>query len=977
MLQKEIIDISLAQGLNQITDEKISREGTTVLSNARFNKIGEISKVKGYALSGGLNNRAIVTDGKGAIHVMGEHSIHSLSSNGWVITSNFNGSPLVETSFINNDSYDHTETDIAVGGTHMAHVAIVRKGSLTPRTLITLECLETGIKISREDTTINRKTPKIFLVGGYIYLFYDDFTTGSVVGLKKYDLSLNEVLSKVVETYSSSNNVVGIDACYDESLMCFYIIHPATQNSTVTDRVIRVDLNGGIISGITPTPEWTLKGSVNNYASLAICSTENYVVTISANTSNQYTLTAYGKNLNLIDRDQLLYLYGDKATVVPTSNNEFVAAVSNNDKTYYDSPNFIITELGTSIFNVTSGSITQTAGNYMTRLAIASKAFLYNEDAYCIVKVIDDSNAHHYIFNLNKLTILGRFSPEAAVRTDQPFMTGDYHAFTSLSKVVEVDTGKFIGSIVRKKTVDQNDPSRALSSVSSVRVDIDFSENIYSKALVGDSLLVTNGLTMEIDSGHAYENGFLAAPDILRLTSTYDSINNNHPSKTYSYCAVYEYYDSDGQLTRSAPSTIKTITTASTTSYMTVTFLRPINSFKGMAGTMSKDPVAVIYRTQHNGTTFYRCGEVLSPGTSFDDDTSDTDLSSREMLYTTGGVLQNDPAPIAKYSTSGGSRIFLAGLEVDEVAFSKKYVVGESIAFSDLFRISLATGGALDRSKVSGVGYMDGKLIIFRKRSIYVVQGDGPNELGQNDSFTAPEIVSGDVGCISHASIQNIPDGIMFQSDKGIWLLNRGLSLSYLGAGVDDAAKDLIVCSVVVDNDSEVRFYTETGKCLIYNYTMGQWSTSNMIAISADTLNGQVILTNGYAIKREEGFKDVGLTYSMTVRTPWFKTMSIQGFARVWTAKILGKFKSAHKLRIRVYYDYNTASYDEYIREPKLADKQYQYEIHLKRQKCEAIQFEITDTDQSGTCESMSLSGITLEAGVRKGSFKLPATRRT
>lgn len=976
MLQKQIIDISLAQGLNQITEEKISQEGSIVLSNAHFNKVGEISKVKGYTLIGGIPNRSIVTDAKGAVHAMGEQGVYSLSSNGWVVTSNFNGGPLVETSFINNDTYDHTETDIAYSGTHVAHVAIIRKGASSPKTLITLECLETGVKISKEDTAVNRRTPKIFIHQGEIYLFYYDFDIESYVGLKKYDLSLTETLSKKVSPYNNAGNIYGLDACYDETFMCFYVIHPEYQNSVMTDKVIRVDLVGNIVSSIVPTPERALLDSVNDYATFAICSTLDYVVTLTRNIDDEYTVTVYGKGLAIVKRELFTYVYGLKATISPVSNNQFVAAFSVEEKTYYDGAHHY-SALSTFPFSVAGSVITPGISLSFPRMTLASKAFTKGEDVYCISNLIDDSNAHFYILNLTDGTVLGRFSPETAVRTDQPFMAGDYHAFTSLSKVVEIDTGKYVGSIVRKKAVDQSDERRVLSSVSSVRVDLDFSENIYSKALVGDSLLVTNGLTIEVDSGRAYENGFLASPDVYRLETSYDTFNNGHPSKTYSYCVVYEYYDADGQLTRSAPSALKTITTPATTSYMTVSFLPPINTFKGMGGTTSKDPFTVIYRTQHNGTVFYRCGETLAGATSFDDATLDIDLSSREMLYTTGGVLQNDPAPIAKYSTSGGSRIFLAGLEVDEVAFSKKYLTGESVAFSDLFRISLATGGSLDRSKVSGLGYMDGKLIIFRKRSIYVVQGDGPNELGQNDSFTFPEIISGDIGCISHASIVNIPDGIIFQSDKGIWLLSRGLALSYLGAGVDDLGRDLITNAIVSDRDSEARFYTNTGKCLIYNFTLGQWSSCNITATSSDILNGDVILTNGYQIKKESGFTDIALPYSMTVKTPWFKTSSIQGFARVWTAKILGKYKSAHKLRVRVYYDYKTTGYDEYIREPKLADGQYQYEIHLKRQKCESIQFEITDTNQSGTCESMSLTGITLEAGVRKGSFKLPATRRT
>jgi predicted DNA-binding protein (UPF0251 family) len=96
----------------------------------------------------------------------------------------------------------------------------------------------------------------------------------------------------------------------------------------------------------------------------------------------------------------------------------------------------------------------------------------------------------------------------------------------------------------------------------------------------------------------------------------------------------------------------------------------------------------------------------------------------------------------------------------------------------------------------------------------------------------------------------------------------------------------------------------------------------------------------------------------------------------VWSATILGKYKSVHGLRVNVYYDYDETTVTTYTINPSSQDKQYQYRIHLGKQKCEAIQFEIFDIGQQDAGESMELTALTLEVGVKSGSYKLPATRK-
>src|SRR5690606_22632342 len=132
--------------------------------------------------------------------------------NGWVRTSGFNGSPLIETSFINNDSYDHTECDSDTRNGFAAHVALLRRGVSDRVILITLECLSTGVKISKEFNDVTAKTPKIFIANGFVYLFYCSYNAGDIITFRKFDLDLNQTIVDEIATFSSPANIYGIDA---------------------------------------------------------------------------------------------------------------------------------------------------------------------------------------------------------------------------------------------------------------------------------------------------------------------------------------------------------------------------------------------------------------------------------------------------------------------------------------------------------------------------------------------------------------------------------------------------------------------------------------------------------------------------------------------------------------------------------------------------------------------------------------------
>jgi len=411
--------------------------------------------------------------------------------------------------------------------------------------------------------------------------------------------------------------------------------------------------------------------------------------------------------------------------------------------------------------------------------------------------------------------------------------------------------------------------------------------------------------------------------------------------------------------------------------------------------------VIVVYRTQNNGTVFQKVTSITSP--VFNDPTvdsvvvtdtvDDTTLLANEFIYTTGGVFENIAPPSSSLLAAGKNRVFLAGLEDGSLLwFSKPHVAGEGVGFNDSFIIRVDDGDG----DITALAVMDDKVIVFKKNQIFAFAGDGPNEAGGGEGFTPAELVTTDVGCELPDSIAVSPDGLVFKSAKGRYLLNRALQVSYVGAnvegfnGLNDTSGDL------VGNVNQIRFTTSDGEALVYDYQIGEWGTfTNHKAVDAAVWLGDYayLKADGQVFRETANrFLDGNTKFSLTLRTAWIKVAGIQGFQRVRRVLILGEFKSGHILTVSVGYDYEDSFPESYSFDTAaildaveygdsatygadavyggVEDTVYQFERHLARQKCQAIRFEISDVFSGEAGEAFEISSLALMVGVKKGAFK-------
>lgn len=1020
MLQKQVITVPISEGLDLKTDQKQVMAGKSLqLQNVRFYKTGKIQKRFGLepliknTTSGDLSFLfALVSDNK-TINAISADGVHSLSpgSDQWDKMSDMKDIVKIKSEFLSKSAYNHFNPDMdyneSLGLIATVYREVQENNNLTanPAEFVTIviEDIATGVKKIRKISSINtqdykKSQQKIMITssGGEprIHVFYDytSFRLMNIVLDKNLDdvVAQNTVETFLVGTFSKYK----MDICRDAT----NIYLGSMMESTL--KVRKYSLAGALVSTYTNVLSYRLGTSLvgSNGLGFSICQTTTdihvFFIHNIVPAPNQSFIDGIGVSKSLMTTSITETLsssaWPDIRDIAIVANGSTIVMATTEAAVYPSDLTRV--EKFTAAFGAAYTYTEPTILNGVNRAVVLSRPFVLNDENFVVVKCPETSQPSGLVYNMDTEKFCANYSPFglSSSRVVQIASTTYYtgtcnsaivlgNAYTMIEKLYGVNTNSVSG-------YDFN------ANVAISKLSLNFNNELSSgtKQKIGETNYYTNGPTFSLDGRGAYESGFYLRPKIDAITSnTSGGTTPAVASKTFNYLAVYNYYNGQGELERSIPSPSVQITTAANTTYVNISVKNFRGTYKdsyyldsGSNYIQKYVSEIVLYRTENGGAVFYRVSSVpngqFAQNSNIADAAADSDIINNEILYTSGGVLESDSTPNAKFSTSGGNRLFLGGLEEeDEIAYSNRQIYGEAVSFSDFYRIRISSGTSADKSPMSALGYMDGKLIIFRQNSIYFIQGDGPNDTGLGGNFTDPEIVSSDVGCTDPRSVVNGPNGLMFKSRKGIYLLDRSLQASYVGASVEDFNLEGICSALVSDKFNEARFYTEGGNCLVYNFLFDSWSTFQaQTTVNADIwANNPVSIIGGLPFKEvEDSFIDDTTPYSVFVITPWLKLSGLQDFGRVYSLNILGEFKSAHTLRVTAYYDYATNYLEVYNVLPLISDSQYQYRIHLKKQKCESIQFVIEDVNPVG--ESMTLSALTLEVGIKSGSMKLPATRK-
>jgi hypothetical protein len=370
----------------------------------------------------------------------------------------------------------------------------------------------------------------------------------------------------------------------------------------------------------------------------------------------------------------------------------------------------------------------------------------------------------------------------------------------------------------------------------------------------------------------------------------------------------------------------------------------------------------------------------------FNDDYEDSELTTKESNPENGSVLENLAAPPCTLITASADRLFIAGIAGDPhtVRYSKLRSAGEVAAFHDALSVTIPEAGG----DITGLAFLNETIVVFRETAIYALDGRGYDNVGGGANYEA-RLVSNDCGAVSHEAIALGPMGLIFKSSRGWYVLNRGWTTQYIGGGVCDYDGETVYAVHLVESQHQVRIVT-SGRMLVWDYLADEGRGAWMEWEVTGALHGCVwsgthhyLATSSVRIQAEHG--DVNTTAGFDVEM-LLHLGAYQGFARVRKILVLGEYRSASRLRVRVgkyteseYFDDSTWTIS-----PTTVGGVLQLQHSPSQQQHQAIRVRLTlrpvpneGEVTSYVTEGIKLSAISVELGLKPGAFRhLPSTQR-
>jgi len=974
-LQKQVVPIKISGGIDTKTDpDQVIPGRLLTLENGIYTSLERIKKRNGYAalsasIEGSLNSitqGAALATFKNELNLFTGVELYSYSEStarwsdkGTAASFSISSKPVIR------NTYQQTTADAAQhssglqlftwedssGGSRYSIIDSITGETVVSNALIT----STAIK------------PKPFAIGNFLVIFYIEPVLHHLK-IKTFAITNPSVLYSTL-TASTTVNIANqnYDACATSTRVYF------SYNSTTGIGVNFITSTLGL---------GTQKTELGESASSCIA------VTVDQPLLQMWVAYHNGTEIKYFIHDGNPSLVSVLAPTLISSNSNTINNITlyaNNGsgKTFYTQNaaatynNFII-EASLTQAGVVSGVTT-----LIRSVGIAAKPFAYNNEIYLTIAFETTLQPTYFIINTANTDVVAKFSPGVG---------GGLLKKNIVPEVVNIGTGLYLIPSLQKDLFTTI--SGAVYTQTGVTVaTLDFITNeSFISAELGENLLFAGGILYMYDGISVVEHNFHIYPENITASSTG---SGGVGAGQYQYAITYEWMDNQGQIQYSAPSVPVQITITGTKHVDLVIPTLRITAKKAP----TRAPVTIgIYRTEANGTTFYKVTNVTSPvfndttvdTINYTDALADSAIIGNPLLYTTGGVLENIAAPAADYITTYKDRaIVLPSENKNQWWPSKQVVPGVPVEFSDALAQNVDQAGG----NMVAVARLDSVLVLFKQYLLYYVTGTGPDATGAQNDFSDPQPIACDGGLLDKKSIVLTPAGLMYKSQKGIYLLSRSLSVQYIGADVEAYNGATIISADLIADTTQVRFCLDTGIVLMYDYFVQRWGVfTNHNAVDSLIFQGlyTYLQPNGLVLRETPGqFKDSGRFIKLKLTTSWLSFSGLQAFQRVYKLILLGEYLNPHNLTVNVAYDFNPYATQESLIQvgallgtPNYGDDAfygdtspyggafplYEFNSNLARQKCTSIQITMEDEQTVGFGENLAISGLAFEVGLKKST---------
>jgi len=1028
MLERQVITMPFARGVDTKTDEKQVEAGKLLeLENGVFTTLKSIRKRDGSVALGKTisNNGTKISFGAGLatygseLLLSNNENIYSYDegSDGWVSKGPF-VSVQIQSNSVVRDTYSQSNQDGAVAPNGLRLFAWQdSSGTKTVRYSIIDSATQQTV-VSSALVSSDAIKPRVLVANTTFVIYYVEVSTGILRAATLASTTPNAALSYAdltgVAADAGALNLTSpnYDACVipGVGIALAYNNREAAGGTTVR----LYGLNTPLVQTQAQQTLAYRSRSIAVFPSIVNTAPPINGVTVAFSTDNNtppYTTEVryalYDDQLTFINDDLL-----DSSLPNPQYCLSITGCANSTDDQGFD---VFWSSYGKTSKASVDGTLTVTLTQIWQRGVMPfARAFSYNGSSYLPVVHDSDLQTTYFIIRGDN-EIIGKALYQNAGRSLSQYVVAGAYTATDyvmplVASVSQIEDQTFQVPCLQQLLLSSTGLTTQ-TGVSYLTLTMDESVHSFAHAELGSALHFTGGFVQMYDGIDVVEHNFHLFPEGVSASSS--TSGGSMAEGEYSYSVCYEWVDNQNNVHRSYPSipgTTGVVTFASGVTTGSVTLTIPYLQLTAKQG--SRPVQVIVYRTKADGVILYRLSSLTAPNYNvvngatstftFTDTQNDTYLDGKPTLYSqfiagtdagTGYELQNEPAPPARLIQLHRNRLWVVdSTNPLHLWYSKENGIGAPVEFTSDFVKQIDPRGG----DITALASVDDKLLVFKRSHIFAVIGRGPESTGANNDLSDAIFVTSDVGCIDPRSVVGTPVGIMFQTAKGIYLIDRSLQVQYVGAAVEAYNGETITSATLMASVNQVRFTLQSGKTLVYDYFVEQWGTfTNQYAVDSLIWLGTSVLlrANGTVLKETPGvFSDAGSPYALKLTTSWLTFANVQGFQRVRRAQILGGWKSPHDLSVDVCVDFNDAIVQSVVVEPQEPTaygaaspyglglyggtfQLYQWRIDLARQKTQAVRFTIQDLPTATAGEGMSLSNIAFEVGAKQGTAKVPATQ--
>ncbi len=1003
MIQKQNLSINFAQGLDTKTDPYQVPIGKMLeLQNSIFTTGGLLQKRNGYGSLADLPDDTFtyLSTFSGSLTAIGA-SIQAYSpgsSSPWVNKGNFQPLSLSVLPLVRS-ALNQTQCDSVISSNNLVCTVYTEVNNGTAAYKYTIQDSVTGQnivnpKVIPVTSGVVTGSPRVFLLGGYFIIVFTNVITAvshlQYIAISISNPSMATANDDIAPAYDPATTLSWDGVVYENKLFIAYNTSAGGQSVKITYLTPSL---------IVATPQ-TFSGSIATVMSICVDQTAPTHPAIYASfydlASTSGFVVAVDQNLNkLMTATQVISTGTVPAMTCAAQSGIVTTAYELTNNYSYDSaiPTHLVKKISVTLpMTVTTGTV-----GSLTVLArsvgVASKAFIVSGTEYLLTAYQSSLQSTYFLLDFSG-NVVSRFAYEngggyLTTGLPQAQIIGTTVSIAYLFKDLISTTAPVLSSSIGTPTV-----TNIYSQDGVNLVYIDFSSATLSVSEMGANLNLSGGMMWAYDGQTINEQGFNLFPDNVEVASS--GTSGAMTAQQYFYSVTYQWTDSQGNIIQSAPSVPVTVTLSSGTSV-------DIN-IPTIRLTYKTGVKIMIFRWSAANQIYYQVTSITAPtlnnpavdSIAYNDGLADSSIVGNSILYTTGGVIENIPAPAATATTLFDDRLWLIDAEDQNLLwFSKQVIEATPVEMSDLFTTFVApsTGAQGSTGKLKCLFPMDDKIILFKNDAMYYINGTGPDNTGANSQYSQPIFINSTVGCSNQRSIVFMPSGLMFQSDKGIWLLGRDLSTTYIGAPVEQFNQYTVNSAQNIPGANQVRFTLSNGVTLMYDYFYQQWGTFiGVPAVSSTLYQGLHTFigpTGGVAQETPGKYLDNTEPVLLGFKTSWVNTAGLQGFQRAYFFYLLGTYLSPHKLNVQIAYDYNSSPSQSTLISPNNFSSSVpspygtppapfgsegnieSWRIFFTKQRCTSFQLsisEIYDPSMGAAAgKGLTMSGLNLVVAVKKG----------